>query len=200
LLLASCGSPPNAVLEVRLDLPTRYDDAGATRGFAHVAVLPSDEMIEPGTTLDASSHVFDLSQRDERGCNVVLSVVADDPGEDRARIERGMGHGLLMLVRFCPTREPCDASEAPVWLFDFDKALWPGERSFFEAALAGSRCSSWGVPVSTLPSQQRGADVSDDFDHSARVRRCDVLGCLDETSRPAADVGFCRDDGVHPCD
>ncbi len=199
LFLVACGGHENAVLEVRLQLPVQVDATGATRRFARVAVLPVGTVLERTTRLTVPSQGFELDRNDERGCNVTLSVVANDPRGDRAELERNTGHGLLLALWFCPTRSPCDSREAPLWLIDFDKAMWPGERTFFEASAERGRCSRWGIPVSTLPSTQRGDAVEGGFDAELRVRECQVLGCLDESSQPAEE-GFCTTGGVHPCE
>lgn len=195
----ACGDPDNAVLELRLQLPRAVDANGKVRSFARIAVVGNDVPVDPAQKLALPSQTFSLAQLDADGCNVRLSVVARDPVADKGKLERARGHGLSIVIWFCPTRAVCDSRTAPRWLFDFDHALWPGERTFFEAAPQGSRCSAWGVPASTLPTLQ-AAETRAEFDYSLRVGECDVLGCLDEASQPAQDVGFCTADGVHPCE
>jgi len=197
---AACANTENAVLELRMQLPQAVDANGKVRAFARIAVVGNDVRIDPAQELDLPSQAFSLAELDADGCNVRLSVVADAPLADREKLERARGRGMAIVVWFCPTSAACDSRSAPRWLFDFDRALWPGERTFFEAAPQGSRCSSWGVPVSTLPTRQKADEARDDFDYSLRVGQCDVLGCLDEASQPAQDVGFCTGDGVHPCE
>lgn len=199
-LLTACAAPENAVLEVRLDLPLQADATGKELRFARIAVVTSDVSLNLDKPLTLASESFALTKRDADGCNVNLSVVADDPRKDRRLLERGKEQGLRLLVWFCPTASACDSRTAPRWLLDFDQALWPDQRSFFEAAPRGSRCSRWGVPQSTLPALQKGASETADYDFTLRVGRCQVLACLDEASRPAQDVGFCSEDGVHPCE
>lgn len=200
LALSACGVPDNAVLEVRLELPQQFDEEGKERAFAQVAVVADEVRFDAREKVTVDSQTFALKKRDDADCNVTLSIVAEDPRKDRARIEGANGEGLSILIWFCPTPKVCDSRNAPRWRLDFDKALWPKERTFFEAAAPGSTCSRWGVASSTLPSVQKPGPDEDEVDFSLRIGQCAVLGCLDEASQPAQDVGFCDDDGVHPCE
>ncbi len=198
LLLLACAEPANAVLEVRMHLPARTAEASDEElRFAYIAVVPSDVDLSASRSFEADAKPYDLSKP---GCNVELSIVAKDPRKDRERIERQGERGLSMLVWFCATKEPCKRADAPNWLIDFDKALWTGERTLFEADVPGGTCSSWQLAETTLPAVQSSDREQADFDFMLRVPACSVLGCLDESSVPAADVGFCSVMGVHPCD
>lgn len=200
LALSACGVPDNAVLEVRLELPRQVDEEGKERAFAQVAVVADEIAFDAREKVTAKPQTFALNKRDDVDCNVALSIVAEDPRKDRARIEGADGQGFSILIWFCPSSKVCDSRSAPRWRIDFDKALWPKERTFFEAAPPGSTCSRWGVASSTLPALQKPSSAEDEVDFSLRIGQCAVLGCLDEASQPAQDVGFCDDDGVHPCE
>ncbi len=162
LLALSVGCARNAILEVEVELPP-----GPTDRYAVVQFETGDVAFD---AVWARADAFAGTPLTTTPQTIPYSVVSEDASTV-----------IRMKVSFCTTPDCSGIDDAPdrvpaLW-YQFDRALYIGERT------------RWTAAITTLP--------TDPPEDPVEVDRCEIEGCIDA---PDSTTTFCRLSGEHYCE
>lgn len=170
---------PNAVLEVEMAL-----DPPADPDLTEVRVQVASQLFDFDTDWQVDTPRFPLGP----GCDVRFSVEAPTPRSDREVLEE-----LRMKFWFCRPDDTLCTQGREDWRVTLEQPFYPGEQTrwrFAGATSCGATTSGSTMEVLEM-----------DPDRRLVVDRCQILGCLEEGSVPAAGRDYCDEPGGrHPCD